>query len=73
MFLYKGRDLSYQRGGLTIGCNHLLVEQTDELSSFLNYSYGFETVLRYRNSKSKASIYIPVKNRDKFLRFIGLN
>ena len=73
LFAYKGRDLSHQRGGFTIGLNHLTVEQVQYLSNILNKVYFLETSLRYRDKKMKASIYIPVKNCDKFYRLFSID
>lgn len=71
LFSYKGRDLITQRAGLTIGLNHLPVKTVDQLSNFLNNQYSLETSLRYRKNKTKASIYIPVHNREAFYTIIN--
>lgn len=71
LFAYKGRDLSHQRGGFTVALNHLTVDQVQYLSSMLNQIYFFETRLRYRDKKTKASIYINVKDYDRFYQLFG--
>ena len=72
LFLYKGRDLKNQRGGLTIGLNHLPIKTVEQLSNSLNNEYSLETKLRYRDNKTKASIYIPVYNREAFYAIIDV-
>ena len=66
LFCYKGRDLKVQRGGLTIGLNHLPIDTVDAFSKVLNDIYSFKTKLRFRNNKTKASIYIPVGDSKRF-------
>ena len=72
LFIYKGRDLRTQRGGLTIGLNHLPIKTVEQLSNSLNNEYSLETKLRYRENKTKASIYIPVYNREAFYAIIDV-
>ena len=73
LFFYKGRDLSSQRGGLAIGLNHLSIKTVQELSDQLNNCYSLETRLQYRDKKTKALIYIPIKDRDTFSKLFNIH
>lgn len=71
---YKGRNLHArtQRGGLTIGLNHLSIQNVRNLSDYLNKVYFLKTRLHYRDQQTKASIYIPVQGREKFLKIFEI-
>lgn len=71
LFNYKGRDLASQRGGLTIGLNHLPVKNVVHFSTKLNNIYTFNTTVRYRDKKTKASIYIPISNKQAFYQLLS--
>ena len=71
LFNYKGRELASQRGGLTIGLNHLPVKTVVHFSTKLNNIYPFNTTVRYRDKKTKASIYIPSSNKQAFYQLLN--
>lgn len=71
LFNYKGRDLASQRGGLTIGLNHLPVKTVVHFSTQLNNIYPFNTTVHYRDKKTKASIYIPSSNKQAVYQLLN--
>ena len=73
LFLYKGTNLKHQRGGFLIRLNHLEGEDVIKISNAFNNFYGFESSVRYRANTEKPSIYIPVKNRNKFCQLANID
>lgn len=74
LFSYKGHDLRTQRGGLTIGLNHLQSKDAIKLSDSINNFYGLNSSVRFRDSqnKQKPTLYIPVKDIQKWTEIIQL-